>query len=55
VCSVLALVAAQAGSSSAGGQAMFSVIDPASDGGPATTVDVVHMGLPGLTNVTGSM
>ena len=54
VWSLLALTAL-AGCSSAGGErAVFAVFAPSSDGVPATTVDVVDVGLPGLTNVTGS-
>jgi hypothetical protein len=54
MCSVFAM-ATLAGCSSAGGQnTVFSVFAPSSDGGRATTVDVVDIGLPTLTNVTGS-
>src|SRR5262249_27192320 len=53
VCSVLAAVTALAGCSSGGARDVFQVIDPSADGGPATTVDVVDMGLD-LNNVTAS-
>jgi hypothetical protein len=48
-------VTALASCSAAGGEnAVFTVFAPSSVGGPATTVDVVDVALPTLTNVTSS-
>jgi hypothetical protein len=53
-CSLLAVVALAGCSSGSGEHAVFAVFAPSSDGGPATTVDMVDVALPTLTNVTGS-
>jgi hypothetical protein len=53
--SLVLAVMALPGCSSAGGEgAVFADSAPSSDGGSATTVDVVDVVLPGLTNVSGS-